>query len=138
MYEVNIKWVGKQQYVAEGHEGRHAVVLDIAEKHGGSDTGMHATELMLISVGMCSAVDVVRIMGKKRTNLNSLQVTVTGEISQQLPKYFEKIHIKYTASGDGVTAEKVGQAVHLSHEKYCIVANSLSRKCAITTSVEIQ
>ncbi|MBU1320605.1 MAG: OsmC family protein [candidate division Zixibacteria bacterium] len=137
MYEVNIKWVGKQQYVAEGHEGRHAIVLDIAEKNGGTDTGLHATELLLIAVGKCSAVDVVRIMQKKRTDLRSLNVTVTGEISADYPKYFEKIHIKYVASGDGVTVEKIEQAVQLSHKKYCTVANSLTDRCKITTSVEV-
>jgi len=137
MYEVNIKWVGKQQYVAEGHEGRHAIVLDIAEKHGGTDTGLHATELMLIAIGKCSAVDVVRVMQKKRTDLRSLIVTVTGDISADYPKYFEKIHIKYIASGDGVTAEKIDHAVKLSHEKYCIVANSLADKCKLTTSIEV-
>lgn len=137
MYEVNIKWVGKQQYVAEGHEGRHAIVLDIAKKNGGTDTGLHATELLLIAVGKCSAVDVVRVMEKKRTDLRSLNVIVTGEISEDYPKYFEKIHLKYIVSGEGVTVDKIEQAVKLSHDKYCTVANSLTDKCKLTTSVEV-
>lgn len=138
MYEVDIKWVGKQQYVATGHESRHAIVLDIPEKSGGTDTGLHATELLLIAVGKCSAVDVVNVMKKKRTDLKSLRVVVSGEITSEYPKQFEKIHIRYIASGEGVTKEKIEQAVHLSHEKYCTVANSLNDKCTLTTSVEIE
>jgi len=138
MYEVDIKWVGKQQYVAIGHEGRHAIVLDIPEKSGGTDIGLHATELLLISVGKCSAVDVVNVLRKKRTDLKSLRVVVTGEITSDYPKQFKKIHIRYIASGEGVTKEKVEHAVELSHKRYCTVANSLNDKCVLTTSIEIE
>ena len=136
MYEVNIEWVGNQQYVAVGSSG-HAMVLDIPEKSGGTNTALHATDIFLISVGMCSAVDVVNILRKQRTGLKSLRVVVTGEISKDYPKHFEKIDIKYIVSGDSVTEDKIEKAVRLSHEKYCTISNSLSDKCEITTSVEV-
>jgi len=137
MYEVNVRWIGNHQYVAEGHEGRHAILLDIPEKSGGTDMGLHATELLLIAVGKCSAVDVVNILKKQRVDLKSLRVVVSGEVSKDYPKHYEKIHVNYVVSGDGVTREKVEKAVHLSHEKYCTVSLSLSEKCNVTTSVEI-
>jgi putative redox protein len=137
MYEVNVRWVGNQQYVAEGHEGRHAILLDIPEKSGGTDMGLHATELLLIAVGKCSAVDVVNILKNQRVDLKGLRVAVTGEIRKDYPKYYEKIHIKFVVSGEGVTKEKVEKAVHLSHEKYCTVSLSLTEKCDLTTSVEV-
>jgi len=77
MYEVNVRWIGNHQYVAEGHEGRHAILLDIPEKSGGTDMGLHATELLLIAVGKCSAVDVVNILKKQRVDLKSLRVVVS-------------------------------------------------------------
>ena len=137
MYEVNVRWVGNQQYVAEGHEGRHAILLDIPKKSGGTDMGLHATELFLIAVGKCSAVDVVNILKKQRVDLKSLRVVVSGEISKDYPKHFEKIHVKFVVSGEGVSKEKVEKAVHLSHEKYCTVSLSLTEKCDLTTSVEV-
>jgi putative redox protein len=137
MYEVNVRWIGSQQYVAEGHEGRHAILLDIPEKSGGTDMGLHATELFLIAVGKCSAVDVVNILKKQRVDLKSLRAVVSGEITRDYPKHFEKIHVKFIVSGGGVTKEKVEKAVHLSHEKYCSVSLSLTEKCDLTTSVEV-
>ena len=136
MYEVNIKWIDKQRYVATGNSG-HAMVLDIPTKSGGTDTGLNATELFLIAIGKCSAVDVVNILRKQRTGMTSLEVIATGDISADYPKYFERIHIKYIASGEGVTREKVERAVKLSHDKYCTLSNSLTEKCEQTTSVEI-
>lgn len=138
MYEVKVKWAGDHQYIAEGHEGRHAIILDVPKKSGGTDTGLHATELFLIAVGKCSAVDVVNILRKQRVDLKSLRVVVSGDISESYPKHFEKIHVRYIASGDGLTAEKVEKAVHLSHEKYCTVSLSLSDECKVTTSVEVE
>ena len=137
MYEVNVRWAGNHQYVAEGHEGRHAILLDIPERSGGTDMGLHATELLLIAVGKCSAVDVVNILKKQRMDLKSLRVAVSGEITKDYPKHYEKIHCKYIVSGEGVTKEKVEKAVHLSHQKYCTVSLSLSEKCDVTTSVEV-
>lgn len=137
MYEVNVRWIGNQQYVAEGHEGRHAILLDIPKKSGGTDMGLHGTELLLIAIGKCSAVDVVNILKKQRVDLKSLRVVVSGEITKDYPKYYEKIHMKFVVSGDGVTKEKVEKAVHLSHEKYCTVSLSLTEKCDLTTSVEV-
>jgi len=136
MYEVNIRWVGNHQYVAEGQSG-HAIVLDIPEKSGGQNTGPHATELLLIAVGKCSAVDVVNILRKRRIDLKSLRVVVSGEISESYPKYFTRINIKYVASGPGLTVEEVEKAVHLSHEKYCTVSNSLADKVEQIITVEI-
>jgi putative redox protein len=137
MYEVNVRWAGNQQYIAEGHEGRHAILLDIPKRSGGTDMGLHATELLLISVGKCSAVDVVNILKKQRVTLRSLRVEVSGEVSKDYPKHFEKIHLKFVVSGNGVTKEQVEKAIHISHSKYCTVSLSLSETCRPTTSVEI-
>ncbi len=87
MYEVNIKWIDKQRYVATGGSG-HAMVLDIPTKNGGTDTGLNATELFLIAIGKCSAVDVVNILRKQRAGMTSLEVIATGDISADYPKHF--------------------------------------------------
>lgn len=138
MYEVNVKWAGNHQYIAEGHEGRHAILLDVPKRSGGTDMGLHATELMLIALGKCSAVDVVNILRKQRVDLKSFRVMVSGEISKDVPKHYERIHVRFIASGDGLTKEKVEKAVNLSHQNYCTVSLSLSDKCELTTSVEIE
>jgi len=138
VYKVNIQWIGEQQYVAEAHERRHAMVLDVSPKAGGADTGFHATELLLVAVGKCSAVDIVNILRKKRLDLTKLQIEVSGEIALEPAKHFSNIHVKYIASGEGVTEKKVAEAVHLSHGKYCTVSNSLSDKCKLTTEIVIE
>jgi putative redox protein len=138
MYKVNIRWLGKHQYLCEGHERRHAMVMDIPVKSGGYDTSFHATELLLIAVGKCSAVDVVNILTKQRVKLDDVSVEVTGEISKDYPKYYTHIHLKYIVSGENVDRARVERAVELSQTKYCTVKNSLTDKCKVTTEIEIQ
>ena len=135
-YEVAVKWIDNLRYVASSGSG-HAIVLDVPAKSGGNDSGMHATELLLIAVGKCTAVDVVRILTKQKKEIRSLEVIVTGDISAEYPKFYEKIHIKYRISGDGLTMEQVQKAVDLSHGKYCTVSNSLTDRCEQTLSIEI-
>jgi putative redox protein len=135
-YEVNITWVDQLRFVGTGSSG-HAIVLDVSPQNGGTDTGMSGTELLLAAIGKCTAVDVVRILKKQRIELKRLEVIVTGDISAERPKYYEKILLKYIISGDGLTMEKAEMAVNLSHEKYCIVANTLAEKCEQITAIEI-
>lgn len=137
MYKVNIRWLGKHQYLCEGHERRHAMVMDVPEKSGGYDSSFHATELLLIAVGKCAAVDVVNILGKQRIKLEDVTVEVTGEISTDYPKHYESMHMKFIVSGENVDRSKVEKAVELSHSKYCTVKNSLTDKCKVTTEIEI-
>jgi len=137
MYKVDIRWLGKHQYLCEGHDKRHAMVMDVPVKSGGDDSSFHATELFLISVGKCSAVDVVNILGKQRVKLDHVSVSVEGEISAEYPKFFEKIALKYTVSGENVERSKVEKAIELSQTKYCTVKNTLADKCKVTIDLEI-
>lgn len=132
MSSAQVKWIGGKRFVGID-SSNHSVVLSTSEE----GVGMKPSELLLVSVGACSSVDVVDIMAKKRQPLELLEVSVTGEQDADPPWTYRKIHILYRVKGKGIQEKDIAQAIELSHTKYCSVASTISGVAEITTSYEI-
>ena len=90
-----------------------------------------------MALASCTAVDVVEILAKKRTPLESLEIEVDGQQDSDPPWTFRKIHVHYKLRGQGLTDKSAAQAIELSEEKYCSVAATLRGVAEITTSFEL-
>lgn len=137
MSEIKIRWVGKDQLVGSDQKG-HSVVMDIPVEKGGGGTGFTPSELLPVALGGCSAVDVVRILLKKKQNLRKLEVSVSWEQEREFPQYFKKLHLNYRITGKGIKKEAVERAIQLSEEKYCSVGVTLKPKAEVTSSYLIE
>lgn len=127
-----VRWITGQQYVGIDSTN-HAVVL--STKH--ENVGVKPSDLMLIALAACTAVDVVDILAKKRLLLDSLEIITSGQQDEDPPWTFRKIHLVYRIKGAGLTDKAVAQAIELSEEKYCSVAATLRGVADITTEFEI-
>jgi putative redox protein len=132
MSSAQVNWIGGKRFVGID-SSKHSVVLSTSDE----GVGMKPSELLLVSVGACSSVDVVDIMAKKRQPLDMLEVSVTGEQDADPPWTYRKIHILYRVKGKGIQEKDIAQAIELSHTKYCSVATTISGVAEITTSFEI-
>ena len=132
MANATIRWVTGKQFVGTDST-HHSVVLSPADV----GMGMKPSELLLVALGSCTAVDVVEILAKKHTTLISLEIQVTGEQDVDPPWTFRKFHIQYLLKGKGLTEKAVAQAIQLSEEKYCSVAATIRATAPITTGFEI-
>ena len=130
--EARIKWVENAAFVGTTGSG-HGIVIDGPPDIGGRNLGVRPMELMLLSVGACSAVDVVHILRKGRQDIADVQVEVKGERAETEPKVFTKIHLHFVVAGRGLTRERVERAVQLSAEKYCSASIMLGRAGAEVT-----
>ena len=130
--QARIKWVENAAFTAEAGSG-HAIVVDGPPDIGGRNLGVRPMELMLMSVGSCSAVDIVHILKKARQPVTDVQVEVKGERADTEPKVFTKIHLHFIVSGKGMLANQVERAVKLSAEKYCSASIMLGRAGAQVT-----
>ncbi len=133
MGNATIKWLPGGLTFIGTDSTKHSVVL--APQSEG--TGMKPSELLLVAVGSCTAVDVVGILEKKRTPLTSLEIEVSGEQDADPPWTFRKVHIHYKLKGNGLGENSVKQAISLSEEKYCSVSSTIKGTAKITTSFEI-
>src|SRR5690606_8183758 len=117
MATATVKWPDGKKYIGI-HSTNHSVVLATPDE----GVGIKPSELLLIAVAACSAVDIVDILTKKRMPLTHLEISVKGEQDQEPPWAFRSIHLHYKLAGANLTEKAVTQAIQLSEEKYCCVA----------------
>ncbi|ALG66929.1 OsmC family protein [Beggiatoa leptomitoformis] len=134
--QVRIKWVENACFVAESESG-HAIVLDGSPEIGGRNLGARPMELLLISLGSCSAMDVVSILQKSRQDMTDCVIEVQGERAETIPKVYTKIHLHYVVTGRQLKEAQVKRAVDLSAEKYCSVSAMLKLAAELTYDYEI-
>lgn len=124
-------WKGKMVFEAKTESG-HSVVMDAKPEVGGEDNGPRPMELLMVSLGGCTAMDVVSILKKMRADLESMTINIHSEQAPEHPKIFTKINIEYNFTGRNITEKNVKKAIELSQEKYCSVTAMLKEKAEIT------
>lgn len=112
----------------------HAVAIDTKDENKTAPTPI---ELLMIAVGSCTAVDVISILQKKRQIVTDYRVEVSGERRDEHPRSFAKIFVRHIVRGRSVSPEAVAQAIKLSDEKYCSVADTVKLKAEVITSFEV-
>lgn len=132
MGTATVKWIEGKQFIGIDST-QHSVVLSTPDE----GIGIKPSDLLLIAVASCSAVDIVEILTKKRMILTRLDISATGEQDQDPPWTFRKIHMTFKLGGKGLTEKAVAQAIQLSEEKYCSVAATIRATAEITTAFEI-
>ena len=132
MPTTTVHYVSERQFV--GTDSRGQAVLISGDSNAG---GVSPSQMLLIALSSCTAVDISDIMKKKRKPLTMLEVVATGEQDPDPPWAYRKIHLRYRVAGKGVTEKALSRAIDLSQEKYCSVAATVRGVATITTSYEI-
>ena len=130
-----IQWTGNMSWETElfGHK----LVLDAGKENGGEDKGTRPKILMLTALAGCTGMDVVSILKKMRVEVEDLQIIVEGDLTEEHPKYYEKMHVIYEFKGKDLPKEKLEKAVNLSEERYCGVSALYKKAIPVTTEIRI-
>lgn len=131
--KATVKWVDNMTFLGRSESG-HNVVFDAGDENTTAPSPM---EMVLMSAGCCSSVDVVSILKKARQKVSDCEVTVTGERADTVPKVFTKIHLHFDVTGVNVAQKHVERAVNLSADKYCSVALMLAKGLEVTHDFSI-
>jgi|TARA_B100001105_G_C22041621_1_gene294226 putative redox protein len=91
--------------------------------------------LMLSSLAVCSGIDVVSILEKMKIELKDFKINTVGSLTQEHPKYYNKVSMEYHFYGDQLDKEKINKAVNLSITKYCGVMEMFRSFAEITTEI---
>lgn len=118
---MTIHHLGGQRYVGYNAAGDR-VIIDGEE----ISLGVRPMEALLAALGTCTAYDVVSILAKRRTPVESYRVELEGERAEAHPRRYTRIQVRHIVSGEGITPRSLERAVSLSHEKYCSVAATLN------------
>ena len=129
-----VTYVPGGPFVGKAESG-HAAVLDWS---GGADSAPSPVEMLLFSLGTCSGIDVVSILAKARTPVESFRVEIAGERSHAHPRVFTKIHLTYVVKGKGIKEAALARAIELSEEKYCSISAMIRDVARITSTYRIE
>jgi len=132
-HKVNTNWKGNMQF--EATVSGHKIAMDATPESGGEDMGARPKQLMMASLAGCTGMDVVSILKKMRVDIEEFDIEIEADMTEEHPKYYNKMHILYKFKGKDLEFEKLKKAVDLSQEKYCGV--SAAYKKAMEISYEI-
>jgi len=133
--KVNVTWVDAMSF--EAKVNNFSIMLDADERVGGKNRGPRPKPLTLVSLAGCTGMDVISILTKMHIKPDFFDVEVEGELTDEHPKYFHTIKIKYIFKGNDLPMEKLEKAVNLSQDKYCGVSEMLRKSSKLIYEIVI-
>ena len=132
---VTTKWLDNIAF--ESEVNGHKIILDANPEMGGEDLGPRPKPLMLVALGGCTGMDVISILKKMRIVPDKFNVQVEGDLTEEDPKHFYKIHVIYEFTGKDLPMDKLKRAVELSEEKYCGVGAVYKKTMELTSEIKV-
>src|SRR5210317_1703967 len=114
----------------------HNITIDADGAFGGQGKGPRPKPLILQALTGCTGMDVVSLLNKMRVEYSDFEIKVDGELTDEHPKYYHKIHLTYQFKGKDIDNSKVEKAVNLSQDKYCGVSFMLKKAAEITWEIK--
>lgn len=133
---INLSWIDEMSFKTEVNG--HKLILDADASVGGQDKGPRPKQLLMVSLAGCTAMDVVSMLGKMRVQVDSFRIEVDGELTEEHPKVYSSMHIKYIFKGDNLPLDKIEKAVNLSQEKYCGVSAMLAKSTNLSFEIILE
>ncbi|WP_432411636.1 OsmC family protein [Rasiella sp. SM2506] len=113
--------------------GKNSIPVNIDN----GEKGASPMELLLMSVGGCSAVDIVSILTKQKQEVTNYTMEVIGErIEVGQAKPFKSMHVNIFLEGK-INPIKAKKAADLSFQKYCSVSLTLEPQVPITYTIHV-
>lgn len=133
MAELNVTvTIGKERYKTEISNGRNVLLADEPESLGGADKGLGPKELLLSSLGSCTAITLRMYADRKQWDLQEVIITVKMEVvpsSHQQTTYI-KNHIKLVGNLDDRQRQRLLQIAEL-----CPVHKVLSNPIVVDSNL---
>ncbi len=134
---IKVRWAGRMSFIATDDDN-HSVLMDTSKNIGGDNAAFKASDLLMVSLGGCTAVDVISILKKQKQDIREFRIEVEGTNAKDYPKYYTEIKLNFILRGRNINPEFVERAIDLSHHKYCSVGQSLEPKVKIITNFTIE
>ena len=92
--------------------------------------------LMLASLAGCSGLDVASLLKKMRAEVDEFTIDVEANLTDEHPKFYDKVNVIYNFYGSEFKKDKIEKAVKLSIERYCGVMEMFRKFAEITTEIK--
>ena len=132
---VDLAWTDKVAFT--GDMDGHKITVDATEQSGGSDLGPRPKKLMLTALAGCTGIDVIMILKKMKVEPESFNVIVEGDVTEEHPMHYTKMHVIYQFKGKDLPMDKLEKAVKLSESTYCGVTAAYRKAMEMTWEIRV-
>jgi putative redox protein len=128
--KTEVTWRGERLFDAGPAGRQHRIDAGAKEAPG-------PVEALLGAIATCSSVDIIDIIGKRKTPVERLSVSVVAERRPEFPRRIMRLEMEYRIDGAGIEREHAERAMQLSFERYCSVAASLAPDIVVEASLTL-
>lgn len=126
---IRATWEGEHRFDTGRPDG------PAARFDGSAKTGQNPVDALVSALATCVGIDVVDILGKRRTPPTRLVVEAHAERRAEHPRRVERVKMDFVVDGEGIEIMHTERAVALAIEKYCSVAATLATDVVVETRV---
>jgi len=123
--------LGGLRFVGETPDGQRTML----DNEKVARTGMSPMQLVLNAVAACAGMDVIGMLNKRKLDVKTYRLEVSGERPEEHPRPFTRIVVRHVFDVPGLDREMAERFVDLATNKYCSVGASL--KAHIDWEVEL-
>ena len=132
--KVKTTWKGNMQLESTNPGGN--LMIDADAEVGGEGKGYRPKSLMLSSLAGCTGLDVQSLLVKMRAQVEAFDIEVEANLTDEHPKYYDKVHVTYNFYGKDLKKDKIEKAVNLSVDRYCGVIEMFRKFSKLTTEIK--
>jgi putative redox protein len=132
---ITANWL--EEIAFEAQVDGHKIILDTETAFGGKDRGPRPKPLMLVALAGCTGMDVISILQKMKVKVDKFRLVVEGDLTEEHPKQFYRMHIIYEFNGKNLPQDKLREAIELSQQKYCGVSATYKKAIPLTWEMKI-
>lgn len=128
---MTMHWRGGWRFESARADGP-SILMD-----GHSTDAPSPPEALISALAACTAIDVVAILEKRRTEPVAVEVAIRAERSDDKPRRITKVHLAYRITGSNIDRAQAERAIDLGVTKYCTVRDSLDPEMPVLWSLEL-
>ncbi len=127
----SLQWIGDHAFQGGRADGP-PIIMD-----GDGVRGPSPVDTLLLALAACTGYDVVDILAKRRTPVESLHVDIHGDRLDGVPARVTRVTLTYDIQGAGIELAHAERAVDLAVNKYCSVRDTIDPDLPIETVVRV-
>lgn len=132
--KIKLNWKEGVHFESEGPGGN--VLIDGSEAVGGQGKGLRPKALMLSALAGCSGIDISSLFKKMRVAVDTFDIDVEAELTEEHPMYYHKVWVTFNFYGSNLDKKKIEKAVTLSVDKYCGVMEMFRQFAKVETEIK--
>jgi putative redox protein len=132
--KITTEWKGGMTFESDNPSGK-TVMMDTDVEGSNERFGLSPKAMMLSALAGCTGLDVVSVLDKMKVTDYDFKMDVSGELTDEHPKYYHKVKLDYHFYGKDLNHKKIQKAVDLSVEKYCGVMEMFRQFSELKTEI---